>query len=104
IKRASGAASDCRPRAFLQNTGPHCQNMRGASKSARVSITLERVEERINTMSEPATARYDEEVLHPDDVPDAALELAGRKLWEGPAASLTAAFCSVPSCPSAPRK
>jgi hypothetical protein len=34
-------------------------------------------------MSELATALYDEEVLLGDDVPDAALELAGSKLWEG---------------------
>jgi hypothetical protein len=47
-----------------------------------------------NTMSELPTALYDEEVLHGDDVPDAALELAGSKLWEGPAVSFTVAFCS----------
>jgi len=45
-------------------------------------------------MSELATALYDEEVLHSDEVPDAVLELAGSKLWEGPAASFTLSFCS----------
>jgi hypothetical protein len=46
---------------------------------------------------------YDEEALR-DDLPDAALELAGRKLWEGPAACATVAFCSgLDSCPSHPR-
>jgi hypothetical protein len=44
-------------------------------------------------------------VLHGDEVPDVALELAGSKLWEGPAASVTAAFCSgLDTCPSSPRK
>jgi hypothetical protein len=56
-------------------------------------------------MSELATAPYDEEVLHGDEVPDAALELAGGKLWEGPAASATVAFCSgLDTCPSSPIK
>jgi len=56
-------------------------------------------------MSELATALYDEEVLHGDEVPDAALELAGSKLWEGPAASFTVSFCSgLDTCPSSPRK
>jgi hypothetical protein len=31
-------------------------------------------------MSELTTALYDDEVLHSDEVPDAALELAGSKL------------------------
>jgi hypothetical protein len=44
-------------------------------------------------MSESDTALYDEEALN-DELPDAALEIAGSKLWEGPAASVTAAFCS----------
>jgi hypothetical protein len=56
-------------------------------------------------MSEPATALYDEEVLHGDQVPDAALELAACKLWEGPAASFTLSFCSgLDTCPTSPRK
>jgi hypothetical protein len=60
--------------------------------------------ERINTMSE-ATTLYDEEVLHGDDVPDAALELAGSKLWEGPAASFTLSFCSgLDTCPTSPQE
>jgi hypothetical protein len=81
------------------------------SKSAR-GITvwagvnyLEGAGERINTMSELATALYDEEVLHGDEVPDAALELAGSKLWEGPAASFTLSFCSgLDTCPTSPRE
>ena len=56
-------------------------------------------------MSELTTALYDEEVLHSDEVSDVALELAGSKLWEGPAASFTVAFCSgIDTCPSSPTK
>ena len=56
-------------------------------------------------MSELTTTLYDDEVLHSDEVPDAALELAGSKLWEGPAASFTVAFCSgIDTCPSSPTK
>jgi hypothetical protein len=56
-------------------------------------------------MSELAIALYDEEVLLGDDVPDAALELAGSKLWEGPAASFTLSFCSgLDTCPTSPQK
>jgi len=59
----------------------------------------------INTMSEIANTLYDDEVLLGDEVPDAALELAGRKLWEGPAASFTAAFCTgLDTCPTSPRE
>ena len=55
-------------------------------------------------MSESATAPYDEEVFS-DDLPDAALEIAGSKLWEGPASSATISFCSgLDSCPSSPQK
>jgi len=55
-------------------------------------------------MSTLATTLYDEEVLHGDEVPDAALELAGSKLWEGPAASFTLSFCSgLDTCPTSPR-
>ena len=58
-----------------------------------------------NTMNESNTALYDEDVLHGDKVPDAALELAGSKLWEGPAASFTLAFCSgLDTCPTSPRE
>lgn len=46
-------------------------------------------------MSESDIALYGEEALY-DELPDAALEIAGSKLWEGPAASFTAAFCSGP--------
>ena len=56
-------------------------------------------------MSELATTLYDEEILHCDEVSDAALELAGSKLWEGPAASFTLAFCSgLDTCPTSPRE
>jgi hypothetical protein len=35
-----------------------------------------------------------------DDLPDAALEIAGKKLCEGPAASATISFCSgYDTCP-----
>jgi len=55
-------------------------------------------------MSESATAPYDEEVFS-DDLPDAALEIAGSKLWEGPASSFTVSFCSgVDTCPSNPSR
>jgi hypothetical protein len=57
-----------------------------------------------NAMNESTTALYDEDILHGDDVPDAALELAGSKLSEGPAASFTVAFCTgLDSCPASPR-
>ena len=56
-------------------------------------------------MSELATTLSDEEILHGDEVPDAALELAGSKLWEGCAASFTAAFCTgLDTCPTSPRE
>jgi hypothetical protein len=56
-------------------------------------------------MNESITALYDEDVLHGDEVPDAALELAGGKLWERPAASFTLAFCSgLDTCPTSPRE
>ena len=56
-------------------------------------------------MIELATALSDEEVLHGDQVPDAALELAACKLWEGPAASFTLSFCSgLDTCPTSPRQ
>jgi hypothetical protein len=62
-------------------------------------------EERINAMSELATTLYDEQVLHGDEVPDAVLELAGSKLWEGPAASFTLSFCSgLDTCPTSPQE
>ena len=53
-------------------------------------------------MTESVTALYDQEALS-FDVSDAALELAGSKIWEGPAASFTVSFCSgIDTCPSAP--
>ena len=58
-----------------------------------------------NTMNESITALYDEDVLHGDEVPDATLELAGSKLWEGPAASFTLSFCTgLDTCPTSPRE
>jgi hypothetical protein len=54
-------------------------------------------------MHESDTALYDEEDLN-FELSDAALELAGSKCWEGPASSLTVAFCSgIDTCPSTPR-
>jgi hypothetical protein len=55
-------------------------------------------------MTEPVMALYEEQTLS-FDVPDAALELAGSKCGDGPAASATIAFCSgVDSCPSLPAR
>jgi hypothetical protein len=80
------------------------KSARGVTVWAGVNY-LEGAGEWINTMSELATALYDEEVLHGDEVPDAALELAGSKLWEGPAASFTLSFCSgLDTCPTSPRE
>jgi hypothetical protein len=56
-------------------------------------------------MSESVIKLYDEEVLHSDELPDAVLEVAGSKCWEGPASSQTISFCSgIDTCPSFPRK
>jgi hypothetical protein len=53
-------------------------------------------------MSESDTALYDEEVFS-DELPDAALEVAGSKCWEGPASSFTITFCSgIDTCPMGP--
>jgi hypothetical protein len=46
-------------------------------------------------MSESDTALHDEEVFG-DELPDAVLEVAGSKCWEGPASSVTIGFCSGP--------
>ena len=55
-------------------------------------------------MSESDIAYYDEEPLN-DELPDAALEVAGSKWGDGAAASVTAALCSgLDGCPSSPRK
>ena len=43
-------------------------------------------------MNESITALYDEEVLHGDEVPDAALELAGSKIVGGTRGFLYALF------------
>jgi hypothetical protein len=51
-------------------------------------------------MRESDTALRDEKALD-FELPDAALELAGSKGWEGPACSFTLAFCSgIDTCPS----
>jgi len=56
-------------------------------------------------MNESITALYDEDVLHGDEMSDAALELAGSKLWEGSAASFTLSFCTgLDTCPTSPQK
>jgi hypothetical protein len=53
-------------------------------------------------MSESDTALHDEEVFS-DELPDAVLEVAGSKCWEGPASSVTIGFCSGPeTCPMRP--
>jgi hypothetical protein len=60
------------------------------------------VEKGSNTMSESDTALHDEEVFS-DELPDAVLEVAGGKCWEGPASSVTIGFCSGPeTCPMGP--
>ena len=46
-------------------------------------------------MSESDTSLRDEEVFS-DELPDAVLEVAGSKCWEGPASSVTIGFCSGP--------
>jgi hypothetical protein len=55
-------------------------------------------------MSEQTTnALYDE--AFSDDLPDVALEVAGRRLFEGPASSFTISFCSgIDTCPSFPAR
>jgi hypothetical protein len=54
-------------------------------------------------MSESVTTLYDEEMLG-FEVPDAALERAAGKCWEGAANSFTLAFCSgLDTCPSSPQ-
>jgi hypothetical protein len=52
-------------------------------------------------MTEPlSNVVLDEEQTLIDDLPDAALELAGRKLCDGPAGSATLSFCSgYDTCP-----
>ena len=53
-------------------------------------------------MSGAHTALHDEEVFS-DELPDAVLEVAGSKCWEGPASSVTIGFCSGPeTCPMRP--
>ena len=54
-------------------------------------------------MTESVTELYDEVLC--DEVPDAALEIAGSKMADGATASMTLAFCSgLDTCPSSPRK
>jgi hypothetical protein len=52
-------------------------------------------------MSESVTTAYDEEMFS-DALPDAALERAAGKCWEG--AYFTLAFCSgLDTCPASPQ-
>jgi hypothetical protein len=54
-------------------------------------------------MTESVTELYDEVLF--DEVPDAALEIAGSKMADGAVASMTLAFCSgLDTCPASPRK
>jgi hypothetical protein len=54
-------------------------------------------------MSESVITVYDEDVLS-EALPDAALERAAGKCWEGAANSFTLAFCSgLDTCPSSPQ-
>ena len=54
-------------------------------------------------MRESDTALHDEEMFS-DKLPDAVLEVAGSKCWEGPASSVTIGFCSGPeTCPGGRR-
>jgi len=58
----------------------------------------------ISAMTESVIELYDEKVFG-DEIPDAALEIAGSKWGDGAAASVTAAFCSgLDTCPSSPSK
>lgn len=55
-------------------------------------------------MSELDTAVCDQEVFS-EELPDAALELAGSKYGQGPASSFTVSFCSgIDTCPSSPAR
>ena len=95
--RHSGVAQLRWQAAPSKNRVPVAKTCEGHQNLARGQFKLE--EEMINTMSEIANTLYDEEV------PDAALELAGSKLWEGPAASFTLSFCSgLDTCPTSPRE
>jgi hypothetical protein len=54
-------------------------------------------------MNESVITVYDEEVLS-EAWPDAALERAAGKCWEGAVNPFTLAFCSgLDTCPSSPR-
>jgi hypothetical protein len=53
-------------------------------------------------MSESDSTLYADELFN-DELPDAALEVAGSKCCEGPASSFTVSFCSgIDTCPSYP--
>jgi hypothetical protein len=53
-------------------------------------------------MSGSDTERHDEELFN-YELPDAVLEVAGSKCWDGPASSFTVSFCSgIDTCPSYP--
>ena len=109
IRRASSLVSNLaaarRPGAPSKDRVPIVKTCEGRQSLVRCQLSGDCRREESYTMSELATALYDEEVLHGDEVPDAALELAGSKLWEGPAGSFTLSFCSgLDSCPTSPRE
>ena len=77
----------------------------GASGRANLQprLSTERETKGSDPMTDSVTELYDE-VLS-DEVSDAALEIAGSKMGDGAAASVTLAFCSgLDTCPSSPRK
>jgi hypothetical protein len=82
----------------------HCHELPNQSylRTLLFRLSLMRQKRGSNIMTDSVTALYDEEIPS-FDVPDAALELAGSKLWEGPASSFTVSFCSgIDTCPSYP--
>src|SRR5215472_5857011 len=68
------------PWSVLERAGSFCYRSLGGG-----------AEKGSNTMSESDTALHDEEVLS-DELPDAVLEVAGTKCWEGPASPLRLDF------------
>src|SRR5215469_5286588 len=79
------------PWSVLERAGSFCYRSLGGG-----------AEKGSNTMSESDTALHHEEVFS-DELPDAVLEVAGSKCWEGPASSVTIGFCSGPeTCPGGP--
>jgi hypothetical protein len=78
-------------------------NSKLLEKSLLFRLSLMRQKRGSIIMTDLSAPLYDEETLN-FDVPDTALELAGSKLWEGPASSFTVSFCSgIDTCPSYPQ-